>query len=331
MVTLVTGGSGYIGCYVVEELIKRGHEVVVLDTFNWGDDGLAPFKDRITMIKGDTRSSKDVIYAMDGCHSVIHLAGIVGEPACKINYRAHYTINIEATRNIVSLCTDPDLDMVRDFIFLSSCSVYGNIRGLHNVVTEDTPPSPLSWYADSKLKSEQIIMDAASRNTHFRPTILRLTTVFGWAPRPRLDLVTNLFVHKALTEGKLTIWGGGMQYRSLIHVRDVAEAVVETMCAPTFMRDKKIFHVGEENNNKTVKEIAETVKKFLPETEIEYRKAQPTDRRDYKISCQRLKNVIGWEAKYSLEDGIKELIEELRVRNWDWSCYKYRNNEFDYE
>ena len=81
----------------------------------------------------------------------------------------------------------------------------------------------------------------------------------------------------------------------------------------------------------TVRKIAETVKKYLPDTEIEYKAGQPTDRRDYKINCQRLKNVIGWKAKYSLEDGIKELIEEINSRDWDWSDYRYRNNEFEYE
>ena len=167
MRTLVTGGAGYIGTYVVEDLLQRGHEVVVLDTFNWGAEALDPYKGKITMIEGDARSSKDVIYAMDGCDSVIHLAGIVGEPACKINYKAHYTINIESTRNMVNLCTDPDLDIVRDFIFLSSCSVYGNVKGLHDIVTEDTPPSPLSWYADGKLKSEQIIGRGRGQESSF--------------------------------------------------------------------------------------------------------------------------------------------------------------------
>lgn len=329
--SLVTGGAGYIGAYVVEDLLLRGHEVVVLDTLNWGAEALEPYKDNINIVEGDVRSSKDVIYAMEGCDSVIHLAGIVGEPACKVNYKAHYTINVESTRNMVNLCTDPNLDIVRDFIFLSSCSVYGNMKGLHETVTEDTPPSPLSWYADGKLQSEQIIAEAAERSPHFRPTILRLTTVFGWSPRPRLDLVTNLFVYKALTEGKLTIWGDGMQYRSLIHVKDVAQAAVETLCAPAFMRNRKTFHVGEEANNVTVREVAETVKKHLPDIEIEYKIGQPTDRRDYKINCQRLKNTIAWEAKRSLEDGIIELIHEIRTRGWDWSDYKYRNNEFNYE
>lgn len=330
MRVLVTGGAGYIGALTVEELLLKDYKPVVFDSFYWGKDALEPYMGRIEVIEGDCRNSKDIIYALEGIDAVIHLAGIVGEFACSSNQKAHHTINVESTRTLVSCCTDPEFDLVRDFIFASSCSVYGNVKGLYDEVTEETQTAPLSAYAYAKLKSEEIMFQRAKEIPHFHPTSLRLTTVFGWAPRPRLDLVTNLFAYNAWKNKKVTIFGDGQQYRSLIHVRDIARALVETLAAPRFIRSGKIFHLGEESNNKTVQEIAELVKAILPETEIEYIKDKPTDKRDYRINCYKLKNIIGWEAKYSVEYGIQELIEKFETLDWDWESNKYRNSSFEY-
>ena len=330
MRVLVSGGSGYIGNNVVEELLKRNHIPVVFDMNYWGTDSLMPFKDKVKIIEGDCRHSKDVIYALDGIDAVIHLAGIVGEAACIQNPKAHFSINVESTRTLINCCTDPALDLTRDFIFASTCSVYGNVQGIYSEVTEETPPSPLSDYAHAKIRSEKIILQRSREIPHFHPTILRFTTLFGWSRRPRLDLVTNLFAYKAWKNKKITIHGDGMQYRSLIHVKDTARACVDVLESPRFMRDSKIFHVGEENNNKTVKEIAEIVKSIIPETKIEYLKRKESDRRDYSINCKKIKNTIGWKARWTIEKGIKELIERFETLDYDWEADKYRNSTFKY-
>ena len=330
MKVMVTGGAGYIGSLITRKLLALGHHPVVLDTFNWGKDSLLDIWTDITPIEGDCRNSKDLVYALDGVDAVIHLAGIVGEAACKSNYKAHHTINVESTRTLVNCCTDANLDLIRDFIFLSSCSVYGNVKGLYEEVTEQTPPCPLSLYADAKLQSERIISEAFAIQPAFAPTILRATTVFGWSPRPRLDLLTNLFVHRALTEKKLTVFGDGMQYRSLIHVDDIADAVIRVLSAPRFMRAGKLFHIGEEDNNKSIREIAEIVRAAVPGTDIEMNDDRPTDRRDYRINCQLIRNVFGWKAKYSVEDGVKDLTEKLKSKDYDWSSPQFRNDSFKY-
>lgn len=327
---LVTGGAGYIGSLVTEELLARGHEVRVFDSLYWGKQGIEAIEDRIELYQGDCRNSRDIIYALEGIDAVIHLAGIVGEFACSNNPKAHFSINVESTRTIVNCCTDPEMDLVRDFFYASSCSVYGNVRGLYDEVTEGTPANPLSPYAHAKLRSEKIILDKGNEIDHFHPTVLRLTTAFGWSSRPRLDLVTNLFVYSAWKDRKISIYGDGTQFRSLVHVRDIAEAFVDMLEAPRFKRDCKIFHLGEESNNKTISEIAATVKSFLPDTEIEFSETQATDARDYRINCQKLKNIIGWEARYSVEDGVKELLEKFQKRNLDWESGQYRNSSFEY-
>jgi nucleoside-diphosphate-sugar epimerase len=331
MKVLVTGGAGYIGNNVVEELLNRGHTPTVFDTFFWGRDALDPFKEKVNIIEGDCRNSKDVINTLEGVDAILHLAGIVGEAACLKNPKAHFSINVESTRTLVNCCTDPDLGLVRDFIYASTCSVYGNVFNIYSEVNENTPPHPLSAYAYAKLKSEKIILNRAKEVSHFHPTILRLSTIFGWSRRPRLDLVTNLFTYKAWKNGEIIVYGEGNQYRSLVHVKDVATAFVDVLESPRYKRDGEIFHVGEEKNNKTIKEIAEIIKSILPETKIKFLKEKETDQRDYFINCQKIKNIIGWKAKWSVEEGIKDLLEKFENLDINWELDKYWNSRFNYE
>ncbi|MBS3788180.1 SDR family oxidoreductase [Candidatus Bipolaricaulota bacterium] len=331
MRVLVTGGAGYIGNKVVEELVDRGYEPVVFDMFYWGDKALDPLSSSIEKIKGDCRNSKDVIYALENVDAVIHLAGIVGEAACLQNHKAHFSINVESTRTLINICTDPELDLVRDFIFSSSCSVYGNVEGLYDEVTEKTPPHPLSHYANAKLRSENIILERSKEVSHFHPTVLRVSTVFGWSRRPRLDLVTNLFTYLAWKEGQITVYGDGEQTRSLIHVGDVARAFVDVLESPRFKRDGEIFHVGDRQNNRTVNQIAETVKSIAANTDIEHDLEANADRRDYSINCSKIKNIIKWKPQWSVEEGIENLSRKLEELDWDWESDSFRNTSYDYE
>ncbi|HTV71948.1 MAG TPA: NAD-dependent epimerase/dehydratase family protein [Rhizobiaceae bacterium] len=327
---LVTGGAGYIGSCVVELLIEKGHFPVVFDTFFFGKDQFMGREDQLQLIEGDIRNARDVSYALEGIDGVIHLAGIVGQPACAYNHKAHYTTNVESTHTLVNCMTDHEMDLVRDLVFCSSCSVYGNVAGMYEEVVETTPTMPLSEYAHGKLRAEHIILNKAKEMPQFSPTIVRLTTIFGWSPRPRLDLVTNLFAYKAVKGDEITIFGGGRQYRSLIHVRDVASALVTALEAPRYLRHGEIFHVGEETNNVQVRELADKVKALVPDARITFRDEEDTDRRDYKINCQKIKNALNWKAKYSVDQGLEEMIEKLRTQNWDFTQQRFRNVPFDY-
>ena len=331
MKVLVTGGAGYIGSATVSELLAKGHEVRVLDSMIWGDAALNKVMNQIEMMEGDVRNARDVAYAAEGMDACVHLAGIVGDPACRINSTAHYTTNVEATNTVVNVLTDPEAHLVRDFVFASSCSVYGNVAGLYDEVTETTPTGPLSAYADGKLRSEEIIRRKAAENPNFHPTILRLTTLFGWSHRPRMDLVTNLFAHKALTEGEINIFGDGKQFRSLIHVFDVARAIVAVLEQPRFKRDRRTFHVGDQRNNRTVAEIAERVAEYVPGTKVNYKPGEPTDKRDYKINCTKIRNAIGWERTMSVEDGIADVVENLKALDVTYDPMVHSNAHYPYD
>jgi nucleoside-diphosphate-sugar epimerase len=328
---LVTGGAGYIGSHVVKLLLEKEYHPVVFDTFFWGKESLEQYGDKVTLIEGDIRNSRDLIYALQDIDGgVIHLAGIVGQPACSYNPLAHFTTNVESTNTLVNCMTDPEVGLVRDLIYCSSCSVYGNVNGMYEEVTESTPTMPLSNYADGKLRSEKIIMAKAAKEPLFSPTLIRLTTLFGWSPRPRLDLVVNLFAYKAAKGEEITIFGDGEQYRSLIHVHDVASGLVTALEAPRYLRDREVFHVGEENNNITMRTLAEKLQAIAPDTKVTFSSETDTDRRDYRINCQKIKNTLNWSAQYSVDQGVEEMIKNLRENDWDYSEPRFRNNQFDY-
>lgn len=283
MRVLLTGGGGYIGSCVVEQLIARSHEVRVLDNFLWGRESLEKVEEKIEIIDADIRDLRVLCKALHGVDAVVHLAGIVGEAACRDNPIAHYTTNIAAAEALVNCMMAPELFTVRDLIYVSSCSVYGNIAELCEEVHETTPPAPLSAYAYGKLCAENIIRKKARQHPLFHPTILRLTTLFGWSPRPRLDLVTNMFCYQVARGDSVTVNGDGTQFRSLVHIRDVAQAISVVLEAPRFIRDRRILHVGDERNNRTIKQIAETAVQYVPGSKVVMQPNITTDRRDYRV------------------------------------------------
>jgi nucleoside-diphosphate-sugar epimerase len=295
---LVVGGAGYIGSIVVSKLLDRGCSVRLLDSLVYGDQSIALLLNHpnLEFISGDCRNIQDVVGAMNGVKSLIHLAAIVGDPACAADNENAYQINYAATRMMVEIAKG---NGIQRFIFASSCSVYGASESL---MDEKSETAPISLYAETKLQSEQVLLEAASRSFH--PTILRFATVFGLAPRPRFDLVVNLLTAKAIQDGVITIFNGG-QWRPFVHVRDIAEAVVQVLAAPVESVSGEIFNVGDDRQNLTLAELAETIRAQIPETRIEY--VENNDRRNYRVSFQKIRRCLGFTAQHSVESGIAEI------------------------
>ena len=295
---LVVGGAGYIGSIVVSKLLDRGYSVRLLDRLVYGDQSIAPLltHPKLEFISGDCRNISDVVGAMNGAKSVIHLAAIVGDPACAADDENAYQINYSATRMILEIARGAG---IQRFIFASSCSVYGASESL---MDEKSETVPISLYAETKLQSEQVLLEAASRDFH--PTILRFATVFGLAPRPRFDLVVNLLTAKAIQDGVITIYNGS-QWRPFVHVRDIAEAVVQVLAAPVESVSGEIFNVGDDRLNFTLAELAEKIRTQIPQTRIEY--VENSDRRNYRVSFQKIRNCIGFTTQHTVESGIAEI------------------------
>ena len=295
---LVVGGAGYIGAVLVRRLLDRGAKVRLLDSLVYGDGAIAEILDHpnLDFINGDCRNIQDVVKAMTGASSVVHLAAVVGDPACEQDKQNALEINYSATRMMVEIAKGHGIGR---FVFASSCSVYGASEFL---MDEQSKTEPISLYGKTKIDSEKVLLDA--RSDAFHPIILRFATVFGLAPRPRFDLVVNLLTAKARQEGIITIYNGE-QWRPFIHVDDIARALVEMLYAPIQNVSGEIFNVGDDRLNFTLAQIANRIRDHFPETKIQ--EVENNDRRNYRVSFAKIRNQIGFQCNRTLDDGIREI------------------------
>jgi nucleoside-diphosphate-sugar epimerase len=329
MRVLVTGGAGYIGNYIVEELLENGHDVRVLDNFLFGGDALDPFRDheRLDIQEGDIRHIEDLSYAMEDREAVIHMAGIVGDPACGVNEQATQAVNVEATKTLVEVCKLHDIQRL---VFASTCSVYGASELME--LNEGSYLNPLSLYAESKIDSEEIILhethDMFSDN-EISPTILRLGTIFGWSRRMRFDLVVNLLTAKAVLEDDIPVYGGE-QYRPLVHTHDAARAFVEVLEAPDEKVNHQIFNVGDNDLNYQIKEVGRIVEENVEGAAVRFVEHKE-DERTYRVSFDKINHILGWEAEHDIEDGIEEIKTWMAEHDiTDYERDSFRNSEYPY-
>ena len=319
-VVLVVGGAGYIGSLLVERLLEKGHHVRVLDTLLYGDESLRAVRDNpaFELLVGDCRNIQDVVRAVRGVESIIHLAAIVGDPACEVDHQSALEINYASTRMLIEIAKGHG---VRRFLFASSCSVYG---ATDLEVDENSRVQPISLYGQTKVDSERALL--AARSDTFHPTILRYATVFGLGHRPRFDLVVNLLTAKARQEGVITIYNG-RQWRPFIHVRDLVEATVRVLEAPAPLVSGEIFNVGDSRLNHTLAEVGETIREIFPATRIEH--VENSDRRNYRVSFEKLRARTGFRARYTLRDGILELKQAFdQGLIEDYTDPRYHNQRF---
>jgi nucleoside-diphosphate-sugar epimerase len=317
---LVIGGAGYIGSLLVERLLEAGYQVRVLDSLLYGDEPLRPVKDHpgFELLVGDCRNTQGVVKAMRGVESVIALAAIVGDPACDENREAALETNYAATRMLIEIAKGHG---VRRLLFASSCSVYGTTEV---EVDETAPVRPISLYGQTKVDSEEILLKARSETFH--PTILRFATVFGLSHRPRFDLVVNLLAAKASQEGAITIFNG-QQWRPFIHVRDLVQATVGVLETPVGLVSGEIFNVGDMRLNHTLTQVAEVIAGVYPNVRVE--RIDNLDRRNYRVNFQKLLDRTGFQARYTLREGIEELRRALDNRLiTDYRDLRYHNQRY---
>jgi len=329
MRVLVTGGAGYIGNYIVEELLDAGHAVRVLDSMLWGDDALNPFKDDedLEIREGDIRHIEDLSYAMEGCDAVIHMAGIVGDPACGVNEQATQSVNVEATKALVEVAKLHNIDRL---VFASTCSVYGASELME--LNEGSFLNPLSLYAESKIDSEEIILHETHdmfADNDITPTILRLGTIFGWSRRMRFDLVVNILTAKAVLEDDIPVYGGE-QYRPLVHVHDAARAFAAVLDADEEKVNHQIFNVGDNDLNYQIKKVGAIVEENVEDAEVRFVEHKE-DERTYRVSFDKINHILGWETEYDITDGVQEIKEWMDEEDiTDYSQEEMRNSEYPY-
>jgi len=298
---LITGGAGYVGSALVPELLKKGYKVLVYDLYLYGDV-FVPFKDyrNLIQIKGDIRDKKRLIEATKNVDAIIHLACISNDPSYELDPALGKSINYDAFFYLLDVA---NINNVSRFIYASTSAVYG-VKKEKNV-TEEVIPEPLTDYAKYKVECEKALLEFG-KNNEMEHVIVRPATVCGYAPRLRLDVIVNILTIHALVNKKIKILGG-KQLRPNINIKDMVRTYELLLTAPKEKINRQIFNAGYQN--RTVEELAYIVRDVIGDEKIALEYVPTSDIRSYHINSDKIKSILGFEPKYSIEDAVQTLID----------------------
>jgi nucleoside-diphosphate-sugar epimerase len=305
--TLVTGGAGYLGVPVVGELSSAGWSVRVLDVLlHDGQPGLvADLEDRgIEVIRGDVRDPAVRRAALDGAEQVVHLAAIVGDPACARDPELAEGVNVEGTTALVA---DARAAGVRRLVFASTCSNYGRLADPTVPIDEDGALAPVSLYARQKVAMERALLDGA--DAPMEVVCLRFATLYGVAPRMRFDLTVNEFTRDLWSDRSLEVFGEQF-WRPYVHVHDAARAIREVLDASAADVAGKVFNVGRSGENYRKLDLVDLIRAQTQHGTVSF-VHRSEDPRDYKVSFDRIARVLGFTTEMTVPDGIAEIIAAL--------------------
>jgi nucleoside-diphosphate-sugar epimerase len=300
---LITGGAGYIGSILTPTLLSEGHEVTVLDNFLFQQPSLADCcaNEHFSVIRGDCRDKHTLIQALKQADVIVPLAAIVGAPACKADRTAATSINLDAVKLLLSLRSP-----AQRIVYPTTNSGYG-IGEKGKYCTEETPLRPISLYGQTKVEAERAVLDAGNAIT------FRLATVFGMAPRMRIDLLVNDFVYRAMHDRTVVVFEGHAK-RNYIHVRDVARAFCHAIRNFEAMKDQP-FNVGLSDANFSKLELCAKIRQHFPGfVFLEAPFGEDPDKRDYIVSNDKIERT-GYRPAHSLDMGIQELAKGFTILN----------------
>lgn len=327
---LITGGAGYIGSLLTSELLRKNYRVTVADSLLFGGESLVPFlhhpnfhfvKADVTEKRAIKDSLKDDWQKPD---AIVHLAAIVGFPACQaVGRQAAWRYNVEATKTVFGQAADLGVER---FVFASTYSNYG-LSPIGEPVTEESLLNPQSLYAETKIAAEEFLL--SQKDAACAPLLFRFATLYGISPRTRFDLIVNQFVLEAFTKRALIIYQRGYS-RSFVHIRDVARGVIMGLEAEQSKIRGQVFNLGTDNGNYSKDDIVRLVLKRIPETVVEYKDLTfGGDMRDITVSFAKIKNVLGFETTLDVNDGVRDVLFALKtgiIRNP--TDARYRNAQF---
>jgi nucleoside-diphosphate-sugar epimerase len=321
MKILVTGGAGYIGSTLVPLLLAAGNRVRVLDILAHGGKPLLGVwsHPEFEFMRGDVRDDGIVQQALMDVEAVVHLAAIVGDPACAREPELARSVNLEASLTLLNECKKKK---VSRFTFASTCSNYGKMTDPSQYVNETSELRPVSLYAETKVAVERAILDP-KQTDGLCATALRFATIYGVAPRMRFDLTVNEFTMEILTKKRLTVFGEQF-WRPYVHVRDAARAIQMVLDQPTQKVRNVVFNVGATDQNYRKLDLVEMIKPYAPDAKIEFVKKNE-DPRDYRVSFAKIKDQLAFEITRTVEQGVKEvvqLVQDKAIQDFDSPVYR---------
>lgn len=306
MHTLVTGGAGYLGSVLSLALLEAGHQVSVLDNLTQGGRGLLPLlgHPRFRFIAGDIRDPRAVEQALVGAEAVVHLAAIVGDPACAREPDNARAINQQGAIELIAAARAA---AVPRLVFASTCSNYGRMAETSVLADESHVLRPVSLYAETKVAVERAVLDLSTSPT--AATVLRFATLFGTSPRMRFDLTVNQFVAETLAHGSLTVFGEQF-WRPYVHVREAARAIMMVLAAPTNEVAGQVFNVGRTDENYRKLDLVEIIDRLVGPVRVEY-VTVAEDPRDYKVSFERIRQTLGFVPERRVPAGVREIADAI--------------------
>ena len=323
---LLVGGAGYIGSIITKNFLLKNYKIKCLDALIYSqENSTEPFlkNKNYEFILGDIRDCNKIDNLFDGITDVVILASLVGDPITKKYPEASKKINYIAIKNFLNECKGKNLEKV---IFISTCSNYG-LTNNNEIADENYILNPLSNYAKYKVAIENYIMSLQGK-IDYSPTILRFATAFGISPRMRFDLTVNEFTRELFLKNSILVYDANT-WRPYCHVNDFADLIDKVLNSEKKIINFQIFNAGSDKNNSTKLGIIEKLKEYFPKSKVDFQQKGP-DPRNYRVDFSKVKSILSFESKFTIDEGIREIVEALKQGKFKY-LDKYKDKLGNYK